>query len=307
MWDDGRQIWREEYAFLPTYKGHRLLLVPKIFVRRRPALNSQEYLDHHVLTYLQAEHLEAGSALVEVFKNGRRRVTKTALKEHYTCSKEWMASFSAQHPDVLENYKKLSKRLIQKERKVEADFLNDGIDEEVFAKALAASLRAIPTGNDAASKFHDLMKGIIEFLFWPNLRNPVKEAEIHEGRKRIDILFDNSGRDGFFGRVLSAAQTASIRVPVECKNYTKDPANPELDQIAGRFSPNRGWLGLMAYRRAKDYDLLLRRCRDTATERRGFVVPLGDAEICAMLQNVAEGKRGNIDQRLTDIFNRLAN
>jgi hypothetical protein len=48
MWDEDRRIWREEYTFLPSYKGQRLLLVPKVFVRRRPALESQEYLEHHV-------------------------------------------------------------------------------------------------------------------------------------------------------------------------------------------------------------------------------------------------------------------
>jgi hypothetical protein len=307
MWDEDRRIWREVYTFLPSYKGQRLLLVPKVFVRRRPALESQEYLEHHVLTYLQAEHLQAGSALVEVFKNGRRRVTKTSLKQNYSCSKEWMAQFSAEHLEVLENYKAVSRNLVQKERQREADFLNDGIDETVFARALIETLAAIPAGNDTASKFHNLMIGIIEFLFWPSLTNPVKEQEIHDGRKRIDIMFDNSGRDGLFGRILSAPQTASIRVPVECKNYSKDPANPELDQIAGRFAPNRGWVGFMVYRQVSDYELLLKRCRDTAVEKRGFVIPLGDTEIRAMLQDVANSRRPNIDHRLTDILNRITN
>ncbi len=61
----------------------------------------------------------------------------------------------------------------------------------------------------------------------------------------------------------------------------------------------------MIYRTVSDYDLLLKRCHDTAVEKRGFVIPLGDEEITQMLQDVASGKRGKIDERLSMIFDRI--
>ena len=305
IWDEGRQIWREEYVFLPTYAGAKLLLVPKNFVRRNLAMNSQDYLNKHILEYLQAEHLQSGSALVEVLKNGKRRVTKKSLKEFYPCNKDWMAAFSAEHPNVLKNYKTIVERIAKEEREKEAAFLNGDFDEKVFAEALIASLIAIPAGNATASEFHNLTKGIIEFLFWPNLTNPEKEREIHEGRKRIDILYTNAAHNGFFYRSLNAAQIAGIKIPVECKNYSKDPANPEIDQLSGRFSPTRGWIGFMVYRTTASYETLLKRCRDTAGDRRGFIIPLGDEQIVEMLQDVCDGKRGKIDELLTTLLNSI--
>jgi hypothetical protein len=305
IWDNDRLIWREHYARLPVYEGSRILLVPKHFVRRRLAINSQDYLNKHVLEFLQAEHLSAGTALVELLKNGNRRVTKASLKEIYPCTKEWMAKFSAQHPEVLANYKNVVLRIAKLERKAEADFLNEGLSETLFAQALIERLMEIPAGNDHASSFHNLQKGIMEFLFWPNMINPEKEREIHEGRKRIDVLFTNAAQSGFFFRALHAAQIAAIKIPVECKNYSKDPANPEVDQLAGRFSPNRGWLGFLVYRTTSDYELLIRRCRDTATEKRGFMIPLGDKEVIEMLEFVADDKRERIDEKLGQVLNRL--
>lgn len=58
---------------------------------------------------------------------------------------------------------------------------------------------------------------------------------MHEGRKRVDIKFTNTGERGFFLRIAQSAQTRSISVMIECKNYEKHIANPELDQLSGRF------------------------------------------------------------------------
>ncbi len=305
IWDEKRSIWREEYAMLPTYLGSKLLLVPKNFVRRSLAMNSQDYLNKHVLEYLQSEHLRAGSALVQVLKNGNMRVTKRSLKEVYPCNKDWMATFSSQHPEVLENYKEIMRTLAVKERKAESDALNGDYDEKVFSLALITSLQNVAPGNASASVFHNLMKGVIEFLFWPNLINPVKEQEIHDGRKRIDLMYTNASESGFFSRSMKAAQISALRIPVECKNYSKDPANPEIDQLSGRFGPTRGWIGFMVYRTTTDYTLLLKRCHDTAADKRGFIIPLGDEQIIEMLQDVADEKRGKIDQILDAILNQI--
>ena len=182
MWDHSRHTWREEYTRLPTYRGDKILLVPKNFVRRALSINSQEYLNKHVLEYLQAEHLRAGSSLVEVLVNGKRRVTKVSLRDHYPCTKTWMADFSAEHPEILKTYKTLRENIARVQRQSEADALNVSSNEDyveaTYAQALIENLMRIPAGNDAATEFHNITKGIIEFLFWPSLINPVKEFEI---------------------------------------------------------------------------------------------------------------------------------
>ena len=305
VWDYTHKVWNEGYVYLPTYRGTRVMLVPKNLVRRKLALDSQDYLNKHVLEYLQAAHLRAGDALVSAFKNGNRKVHKTTLRDHYPCTKDWLAEFSKQHPTVLERYKEVMRRVAKVGREAEARALNGEIEEKFFAQALIEELMDIPPGNDDATRFHNLTKGIIEFLFWPGLINPVKECEINEGRKRIDIMYDNAAQEGFFYRIRTGSQTSALKVPVECKNYSKDPANPEIDQLGGRFAPNRGKLGLLLYRTTSNYRLLVERCRDSAVEQRGFILPLGDTEIIEMLNDVVSGKRDGIDRRLSILLDRI--
>jgi len=305
LWDQERRIWREEYVFLPRYAGKNVLLVPKHFVRRKMCLNSQDYLNKHILEFLQAEHLDARSALVDFLKNGTMKCYKKTLKEAYPCTKEWMATFTEQHPEVLRRYKEVRTRLASIQRRAEANWLNGDISEPILAQALIEALMSIPPGAATATAFHNLVNGIVEFLFWPSLLDPKKEAEIHEGRKRIDVLYSNAGQSAFFQRCLMAPKLGAIKLPIECKNYTQDPANPEVDQIAGRFSSNRGWLGFMVYRSTSDYNLLASRCRDTAMDGRGFILPLGDRELISMLEEVVNERRQSIDRRLSVLLDRI--
>jgi hypothetical protein len=80
-----------------------------------------------------------------------------------------------------------------------------------------------------------------------------------------------------------------------------------VDQIAGRFGHTRGRLGLLVFRGTSDYETLLERCRDTALDDRGFILPLGDEQIVAMLGDVADRNRENIDRRMDALLNRLLN
>jgi hypothetical protein len=83
----------------------------------------------------------------------------------------------------------------------------------------------------------------------------------------------------------------SQHVFVECKNYTGDPANPELDQLSGRFSPLRGQVGLLGCRTFTDKGLFLKRCRDTAQDQRGFCIALDDDDDLAQLVYDAQAER----------------
>ena len=74
------------------------------------------------------------------------------------------------------------------------------------------------------------------------------------------------------------------KIIIECKNYTKDIANPELDQIAGRFSPNRGRFGIICCRGLDNPAKFIESERDTRIDDRGHIIHLTDDEIIELLR-----------------------
>lgn len=292
MWDPVSEDWKEEFVSRPIVRGKPVLLIPKHFVRLTLSLNSQEFYNHHMLNFLQAEHLSAGSSLVQVFKKSKQAyVTKKSVRAITPKSKDHVVDFIREHPKVLELYKSLKgAEGALKDRQIDPEF-----SELRFAESLIPELQAVPKGMKTAGKYHTLMTGILPFLFYPHLIQPVKEREIHEGRKRIDLSFTNAAESGVFQSALTRPQTRAAWVMVECKNYSSDLGNPEIDQIAGRFSPARGKFGIIVCRKLVDRDLMLRRCRDSARDDRGFIVVLEDDDIIEMLTAVVQLNRGRID------------
>lgn len=118
-------------------------------------------------------------------------------------------------------------------------------------------------------------------LFYPALLYPFKQHPIHQGRKRVDITYTNAATRGFFQWV--GQHYPSSMIFVECKNYGREIGNPELDQLSGRFSPNRGKVGLLVCRSLDNPDLMLERCRDTAVDDRGFVLVLDDNRLAELV------------------------
>jgi hypothetical protein len=310
VWNSDRAQWTSEHCRLPVLDGAPLLLVPKFSVRRQMTLTSQEFYSDFVLDYLEQEEIRRGSALVHTIKSsGRKKVLKKDLEAKYQFSKDFLARFAEATPDVLQKYKDFYRNLPGGLGSLtDADILdrfNEYFDPTAFAWALMEQLRGIEPGPDAATAYHRFMIGVLEFLFYPNLIYPQLEAEIHEGRKRIDILYTNASRSGVFERVQKLPQTRSHFVPVECKNYTRELANPELDQIAGRFSNERGWFGLVCCRRLEDKDRFIIRCQDTAKDGRGTIIPLDDADILQMLDLIGQNRRTSADEYLTAIVQRV--
>ena len=303
IWDIGQQSWASDHVDLPVIGNSAIILVPKFSARRQMTLSSQEFYNDFVLDYLEQEEIARGSALVHVIKSsGRVKVSKKDLKEKYRFSKNFLAQFSEATPDVLRRYKEFYQNLpggigALSNNEIFERF-EENFDERAFSQALIEELRMIQPGNETATQYHRFMVGVIEFLFYPNLIYPILELEIHEGRKRIDIVYTNSSQIGFFKRAQSQPQLRSQFVPVECKNYSKEPANPELDQIAGRFSHQRGWLGIMCCRQLTEKDRFIQRCRDTAVDGRGVVLPLDDADIVLMLDMVVRSRRSDINDFL---------
>ncbi|MDD7973189.1 hypothetical protein [Roseinatronobacter alkalisoli] len=305
-WDIDAGAWRHDYVRLPVVAQKRLILVPKYTVRRKMALTSQEFYSQHILNFIQEEEMQRGSPLVRVLRDGTRRPpTKKSLKERFPFSKDFVARFSEEHPEVLNRYKRLYAELEGAQGTLRHEDFDDEFDEVLLAQALAETLLSIPPGNANADRYHKFIMGALEFIFWPNLICPKKEQEIHEGRKRIDIIYTNAAQSGFFWRAHTAHNIASRMIMVECKNYSKDLANPELDQLSGRFAVNRGQLGMLLYRTVENYGRLCARCRDAAQDGRGFMLALGDEQVTEFLNLIADGQRAAIDARLQAMFNEL--
>jgi hypothetical protein len=145
------------------------------------------------------------------------------------------------------------------------------------------------------------MIGILEFTFFPKLMHPKKEHEIHQGRKRIDIVMENAAKNGIFHTMPSVRRYPCYYVPFECKNYSRDVANPELDQLAGRFSTNRGKLGFLCCRAFEDRGLFVERCRDTFRDERGLIIPLDDSAVVGLLMCIERNERDHVDDILSEL------
>lgn len=303
LWDSQSEKWVNRYETLPVINGKKVLLVPKASVRWSLTFSHSRFYNDFVLTFLQTEHLQQNTALVETLKNGRRRVTKQSLKERHPLAKDYLAAFSDRNPAVLESYKKL----LAVSNGMPNTQIEEDLDEGIFAQALINELPLVDRGNAAASQYHDFMVGVIEFIFYPNLIWPVKEDEINQGRKRIDMSYTNNAKDGFFFRRRLEPRCGAVKVMVECKNYQKEMANPELDQLAGRFSPNRGRLGFLLGRSFDDRKRFIDRCRDTAQADNGFIIALVDADIIQFLEFVRDGQRSKVDRELERRFAELIN
>lgn len=171
----------------------------------------------------------------------------------------------------------------------------DIADEPLVANALVKILQSIPSGSENATDYHRLMVGMVEFLFFPKLLCPIKEKEIHQGRKRIDIQMENGAHSGIFYRLHDVHKIPCSYIPFECKNYQTDVANPEIDQLAGRFSINRGKIGFLCCRQFENNKLFLQRCKDTFTDDRGLILPLDDKIILSLLDLIEHGRRQEID------------
>jgi hypothetical protein len=307
-YDPARAEWASAYADLPVHNDERLLLVPKAIVRTNPAYSADRYYRHHVLEFLQAEVLDGRTSLAKSLsylvhekRNGEKRVTKKSLADKFPISKAFLAKFSADNPQVLERYKETLK---VRARSVHAPMTDE--DEGLIAGAIGAALKDLPPGRDHASAYHKLMTGAVELLLFPHLIHPRVEWEIHEGRKRIDIVMANDSQNGVFWRIPNHRKIHAGIVVIECKNYSDDVANPEFDQLAGRFSDARGRLGLLMCRTFDDRALVIRRCRDTFTDGRGLVLPMNDEFVLRMLAHVEGGTRQEIDKLLSDLVAEVA-
>lgn len=276
VWNEDTLSWEPAYAELPRVESGKLLLVPKSIVRAWLTLSPDRYYRAGIAPFHEEIELKAGSSLVYALKSGEKRVNRDKLIKKYGNSKSAVIKHTENYPQAFRNFKSdleaastppLSHDTLASKTRSQKPHFDELLDR----------IRSILPGQGGAPFYHQAIGDLLSAVFYPHLGNMKPEKPIHDGRKRIDLSFDNLADSGFFryiSRHYSAAQIA-----VECKNYTSDPKNPELDQVSGRFSKDRTHVGIIVCRQIKNKKLFAARCRDTKKDGRGFVLFLDDEDL----------------------------
>ena len=303
MWDPAKREWFQQYEQLPVAADGKLLLVPKIIVRKKFEYRPDDYFRHYVLEFLMEEELAANTQLVYLLRDGTPRVNKKDLVAKYGRGKRVAVSITKEHPEILDHYRKA------KRRKTGRSLDHDELAEEMPGTTtpewdnLMTAVEQVKPGKAGADAYHRAAEQLLKALFHPDLVWPEREVRIHDGRKRIDLTFANQAQRGFFRWV--AQHHPAMYLTIECKNYKGDPGNPELDQVSGRFSPSRGKVGFLLCRSFQDKDLFLQRCRDTANDQRGFVMAFGDDDLRALVAARRDGDSSTFSGLLRERFDAL--
>lgn len=289
LWDTGKARWiKDAHDRIPVIQGKKVLLVPKRYVRWRGGLQqaASKYYNHFVTNFIRDEQLRTNGSLVTVIttkKGPKKKVFKKDIKAKHPLTKDFLADFSGRHPGEYNKFRQTLDRFGPVGIRTLVEAHGGQFNETAFSQSLITALGKIPTGRRHATAYHHLIMGIITYLFYPDLITPTLEHDIDEGRKRIDIAYANSADDGFFKDRKDDPFTQAREVMFECKNYADDIANPEIDQMNGRFDPRRGLFGIIACRTVEDVGRTFKRCRDVFQSQRGLIFVLCDDDFNALL------------------------
>lgn len=259
---------------------------------------AMQYYTHFVTNFIRDEQLRTDGHLVKVIttkRGDKRKVFKKDIKEDIPPTKENLARFSVENPQVYRDFKAAVTRRgsLGLRRLMELD--GEPFVERAFNEELARVLQAIPPGRPDATTYHHTIAGLVTYIFYPHLITPALEVEINQGRKRIDISFANAAERGFFAEQRGDPFLLAREIMVECKNYVEDLANNEIDQMIGRFDPRRGRLGIICCRSVGNVDRLLDRCRDAIRAQQGAILVFTDADFIELLQQHDIGRVQGLD------------
>jgi hypothetical protein len=174
-----------------------------------------------------------------------------------------------------------------------------------FPSAYIEELGNTRSGPKEQTKFHRLAARLLTTIFEDELRNPVIEKEINEGRGRVDVAFQNKSEKGFFKDAEERWKIVCPLISVECKNYGVS-GNPEFDQLSGRLSQKRGMLGLLVCRSMQDEKEAVRRCRDRLKDKNEYILLLDDNDLRALVKAKSSANDGT-DDYMNDKLIQLVN
>jgi hypothetical protein len=302
IWDSVNAKWSQGYDYIPFIQRKKVLLVPKRYVKYVAEFRKaqQRYYDGFVANFIRQRELSIMGRLVRFRerKDGTKTpwVPKESIEKDTPRDKESVADFSTRHPAVYEKFKAAFFKHNPESIHAIVAAQGGNFDYSKYVQQVIAALENCPPGQRTATDYQHIVVGILHFLLYPSLTNPVLEKPANDGRKRIDISFENEASTGVLSRVRQDPFLQAREVMIECKNFSHDLANPELDQMIGRFDPRRGLFGLVVCRDIKDRGTLQKRCADAFVSRQGAIVVLTDEDLKEALLAGPLGKETRINE-----------
>jgi hypothetical protein len=156
---------------------------------------------------------------------------------------------------------------------------------------------ALKPGVAHAARYHRTIFQALEGIFDGYLSNGKIEQQINTGIHRVDIMFDNDSKRGFFKEVRKRIGLESYYVPVECKNYGDDIGSPEYDQLSGRLNKQVGQIGLLVFRKVKDQTRALEHVK-AKWSKDELIIILDDTDILRMHKARYDGQPHEVDEVL---------
>ncbi|OZQ68003.1 hypothetical protein CA600_06995 [Paenibacillus sp. VTT E-133280] len=316
-WNRYSEDWEISKEDLLFYQGRELLLVPKAIVSYISEYNAQKYGWHFVVTNERDEQLARRSSLVKFkkYKNGKgvyylpkkdvdNQITNQISNGDFESRKDYLRQYTQSKPELFDRFRNSKSKEVKSLTNDEFMKHSGSVSIDKLVDALIVSLKSIPIGTKNASEYQKYIKSILEILFYPHLNNPIIEEKIHQGRKRVDIVMSNIALGGFFHRLHNINKIPCGYIFIECKNYSKDVANPEIDQLSGRFSFNKGKFGILMCRNIDNKELLYQRCSDTYKNDNGLIIPLDDNDIIFMLESL-KGEKDEVENFLEIIKKKI--
>jgi hypothetical protein len=150
-------------------------------------------------------------------------------------------------------------------------------DDPKIAQALER-LKEIRPGKKDASRYHDTVYELLQFVFDYSLVNYDKEYQMDQGRGRIDIIADNNAAEGLFHE-LRVDRFNANSIPMECKNYATDLGNNEFNQIADRLGEKTSRFGILLCRSINDYPRALQHRSDRWLRQQIMILLVDDVRL----------------------------
>jgi len=300
-WDITSQSWIKWRENLPIINWKdKIVLVPKNIVCLELGINADKYYRIDILDFEQSRLYDSAKELWKIIKQSKRQAfPKKELKEKIPKSKDFIYNFTVRYPEVYDKFKKKREELFENlsnEAIISVKDVWEPSEAEVI-ESIIETLNNLSSWSSNANDYHELMIWALEVVFSNNLSNPVKEEPRHWWIKRIDISYENNDRKWFFS-LLPQYDIPCKKIYFECKNYSTDITNPELDQMNGRFSQNLSRIWYVLCRNIVDKEKILERCKAYVRDSRNFIIVLDDNDIIELLNFKKEKQSDKINEFL---------